>query len=195
LKRAVLITFFQMNLGQPADFLILFFRLFQKRICAVFWATVSKTVCPMLSDRCLSVCNVDVYSGQTVGWIKMPLGTEVRRPRPRRHCFRWGPSSPLPPKGAQQPLPLFRLCLLWRNDRPSQQLLTSCYSEFLYFCLFPPPENCPSYAGSGRHLINGSLCPPESTTKPASRSVQPSLGDCNTVRPVLSDCCLSVCVS
>jgi len=33
---------------------------------------------PMLSDRCLSclVCDV-VYCGQTVGWIKMPLGMEV----------------------------------------------------------------------------------------------------------------------
>jgi len=36
----------------------------------------------MLSDRCLSVClsalSVTlVYCGQTVGWIKMKLGTEV----------------------------------------------------------------------------------------------------------------------
>jgi len=28
---------------------------------------------------------------QTAGWIKMPLDS---RPRPRRHCLRWGPSSP-----------------------------------------------------------------------------------------------------
>ena len=43
-----------------------------------FWATVCKTVRPMLSDRCLSVCLVTLaYCGQTVGWIKMPLGTEV----------------------------------------------------------------------------------------------------------------------
>ena len=50
-----------------------------------FWATVCKTVGPMLSDRCLSVCPVcpvcPVYdvgvlwpNGWTVGWIKMPLG-------------------------------------------------------------------------------------------------------------------------
>ena len=36
----------------------------------------------MLSDRCLSLClrvcpETSVYCGQTVGWIKMPLGTEV----------------------------------------------------------------------------------------------------------------------
>jgi len=35
----------------------------------------------MLNDHCLSVCRVClvtlVYCGQTVGWIKMPLGMEV----------------------------------------------------------------------------------------------------------------------
>jgi len=38
------------------------------------------TVRPMLRDRCLSVLSMSVtlvYRGQTVGWIKMPLGTEV----------------------------------------------------------------------------------------------------------------------
>ena len=50
---------------------------------SVFWATVCITVRPMLSDRCLSclsVCPVLsvmlVYCGQTVGWIKLKLGTE-----------------------------------------------------------------------------------------------------------------------
>jgi len=33
-------------------------------------------------------------------------------PEPRRHCVRWGPSSPQ--KGAQQP-PIFGPCLLWPN--------------------------------------------------------------------------------
>ena len=50
-----------------------------------FWATVSKTVRPMLSAYqtvvCLSVCPVLsvtlVYSGQTVGWIKMKLGMQL----------------------------------------------------------------------------------------------------------------------
>jgi len=47
-----------------------------------FWATVCKTVRPMLvSDRCpvcLSVLSVMlVYCGQTAGWIKMKLGTEA----------------------------------------------------------------------------------------------------------------------
>jgi len=45
-----------------------------------FWATVCKTIRPMLSKRCLS-CSVLsmtlVYCGQTAGWIKLPLGVEV----------------------------------------------------------------------------------------------------------------------
>jgi len=49
--------------------------------------------CPVLSVT--FVC-----CGQTVGWIKMPLGTEVAT-QPRPHCVRWRPSSP-PRKGAQQ---------------------------------------------------------------------------------------------
>jgi len=48
----------------------------------LFWAAVCKTVRPMLSVCCLSVClsclSVTlVYCGQTVGWIKMNLGMEI----------------------------------------------------------------------------------------------------------------------
>jgi len=92
-----------------------------------FWATVCKTVHPMLSDRCLSVClRVHlarlVCCGKTAGWIKMSLGTEVGL----------GPSHIVLdrdralPKVAQQP-PLFGPCLLWPNGRPSQPLLISCF--------------------------------------------------------------------
>jgi len=45
-----------------------------------FWATVCKTVHPIQSDRCLCVSVLSVtlvYCGQTVGWIKMKLCTEV----------------------------------------------------------------------------------------------------------------------
>jgi len=91
----------------------------------------------MLSNRCLSVLSILsvlsvtlVYCGQTVGWIKMPLGTEVGL----------GPGDivldgdPAPPrKGAQQP-PLFGPRLLWPNGRPSQLLLSSCpiYCKFCF---------------------------------------------------------------
>ena len=47
-----------------------------------FWATVCKTVYPVLSDHCLSCLSVClsvtlVYCRQTVGWMKMKLGMEV----------------------------------------------------------------------------------------------------------------------
>jgi len=61
-----------------------------------FLATVSKTVRPMLSDRCLpslSVCNVGVV-WPNGGLDHDATWYEVYRPRPRRHCVRWGPSSP-----------------------------------------------------------------------------------------------------
>jgi len=40
------------------------------------------------------------------GWIDQDAIWYGGRHRPRRHCVRWGPSSP-PQKGTQQPLPLF----------------------------------------------------------------------------------------
>jgi len=55
------------------------YRTFRKVWMCRFRATVCKTVRPMLSDRCLSVyLSVTLlHCGQTVGWIKMLLGTEV----------------------------------------------------------------------------------------------------------------------
>jgi len=52
----------------------------------------------------------------------MPLGTEVGL-GPDDIVLDGDPAPP--PKGAHQP-PLFGLCLLWPNGRPSQQLLSSC---------------------------------------------------------------------
>jgi len=63
-----------------------------------------------------------VYCGQTAGWIKMPLGTEVDL----------GPGhivldeNPAPPERGTAPPPFFGPCLLWPNGRPSQLLLSSC---------------------------------------------------------------------
>jgi len=64
----------------------------------------------MLLDRCLScplcpVCEL-VYCGQTIGWIKMPLGMEVGL-GPRNIVLDGDPAPPSP-KGSQQPPPNFR---------------------------------------------------------------------------------------
>jgi len=74
----------------------------------------------MLRDHCLvlSVClsATLVYCGQTVGCIKMPLGSGdiVRR------------GNSFPHGNGHSSLPLFGPCLLWPNGRPSQQL-SSCF--------------------------------------------------------------------
>ena len=63
----------------------------------------------MLSDRCLSCLSclpvTLVYCSQTVGWIRMPLGTEVGLGP--GHIVLDG-DRVLPRKGAQQPLPTLR---------------------------------------------------------------------------------------
>ena len=82
----------------------------------------------MLSDRCLSCPVLSatlVYCGQRVGWIRMPLGTDVGFGH--GHITLDGDQLS-PRKGAQQP-PLFVPCVLWPNGRPmrpSQLLLSSC---------------------------------------------------------------------
>jgi len=77
-----------------------------------FWATVCKTVRPMLLDRCLPVCPVcDVGVLWPNGWMDQHATWYGGRPPPWPHCVRWGPRSP---KGAQQP-PIFDPCLLWPN--------------------------------------------------------------------------------
>jgi len=68
-----------------------------------FWATVCKTVCPMLSFCCLpspflSCLSVTlVYCGQTVGRIKMKLGKQVGLGP--RHIVLGGDPAPPPTKG------------------------------------------------------------------------------------------------
>ena len=60
---------------------VIYFSLPQ-RLGLHYWATVCKTVRPMLSHHCLSVClsvlsATLVYCGQTVGRLKMKLGMQV----------------------------------------------------------------------------------------------------------------------
>ena len=74
---------------------------------------------------CLSVCLpvTLVYCGQTVEWTRMSLGTEIGLD-PGDIVLDGDPARPT--KEAQQP-PLFGPCLLWPNNRPSQQLLSFCF--------------------------------------------------------------------
>jgi len=73
------------------------YQFFPDTLVKWFLTTVCKTDHPMLSDCCPAVLSVLtvclsatlVYCGQTAGWIKMKLSTEVRRP----HCVRWATLS------------------------------------------------------------------------------------------------------
>jgi len=64
----------------------------------------------------LSVCLSCLWGWCTVAkWLDgSRLTWHASRPRPRRHCVRWGLSSSPPTKGAQPPI--FVPCLLWPND-------------------------------------------------------------------------------
>jgi len=71
-----------------------------------FLNDLCKTVCPMLSDRCLSVCLsvlsplscpvCDVRALWPNGWIDQDETWHADRPRPWPHCVRCGPSSHSP---------------------------------------------------------------------------------------------------
>ena len=103
-----------------------------------FWATVCKTVRSMLSDRCLSCLSVTmVYCGQTVGWIKMKLGTQVGL----------GPGhiildGDLTKKGEEPPI--FGPCLLWKT--------TGCIKM---------PLGMEVGLGPGHIVLDGDTAPPK----------------------------------
>jgi len=89
-----------------------------------FWATVCKTVRPILSDRCpVSLSVTLVYCGQMVGWIKMKLGMEVGL-GPSHTMLDGDPASP--EKGGTAP-PNFRPVSI--VDKRSLISATACLVE------------------------------------------------------------------
>jgi len=77
-------------------------------MASVFGRPFVKRVRPMLSDRSVLSVTLVCY-GKMVGWVKMPLGTEVSL-GPGDIVLDGDPAPP-PIKGAQPPL--FGQCLLW----------------------------------------------------------------------------------
>ena len=81
-------------------------------------------------------------------WMDQDATWYGAKPRPRRHCVRWGSSSP-PQKGGTAAIsPIFNPCivairldgssLLWPNGRPSQLLLSTCYTVQTSFSFSSP---------------------------------------------------------
>ena len=147
-----------------------------------FWATVSKTVRPMLSDRCLSVLSVClsrlsclsvtlVYCGQTVGWIKMKLGLQISLGSD--HGVLDGDPAPPPQRGTAPQFSAHICCgqmAGWINM----------------------PLGMEVGLGPGDFVLDGDPAPPPHFSAHFWATV------CKTVRPMLSVCCLSclsVCIS
>ena len=76
-KRTRILLFYDLFIIQQKRLKL---HIYNNAVVKYHWATVCKTVRPMLSDRChcLSVCRsvTLVCYGQTVAWIKMSLGME-----------------------------------------------------------------------------------------------------------------------
>ena len=108
----------------------------------------------------------------TNGWMDQDATWYGSRPRRRPHSIRRGPSSPR--KGHSSPL--FSAHVSCGHGRPSQLLLSSCYtaieSPYTLQWASIPPQN---FALARKLRIHASLGPPESTSQTASRLVQPFL--------------------
>jgi len=78
---------------------------------------------------CLSFLSVTlVYCGQTAGWIKMPLGTEVVLGP--GHVVLGG--DPAPPKRGTAAPSFRRMCIVAKRSAIWQQLLSTCFlNDFL----------------------------------------------------------------
>jgi len=129
-----------------------------------FWATVCKTVRPMLSDRCLSVCLsvlsvlsvTFVHCGQTVGRIKMKLGMRVGLGP--NHIVLDGDPAPPPPK-RHSPPPIFGPYLLRPNGCMDQDVTWDGGR--------PPPRRL--------HVRWGPSTPPQKGAEPSSPIFGPFL--------------------
>jgi len=110
----------------------------------LYWATVCKTVRPMLSERypvcpvCLSVTLV--YCGQTVGWIKVPLGTEVGL---GAGDIVLGGDQASPWEGAQQPPTFLSMSVVARQSP------ISATAELLFIYIFTNVRVCCGSTGPG----------------------------------------------
>jgi len=156
-----------------------------------------------------------VCYGQTAGWIKMCLGTEVGVRPGYADCVKWGPSPLFPQRGTATPL--FGPCLLW----PKSQTQTAGWIRITLGTEVghvpgwgPTPGTHVSQRKGAAHsslfgpcgqkvaYLTNSCCVLVETVaqnlgfsvKKLYKPQKPNLGVlvCKTVRPLLSNSCLSV---
>ena len=131
------------------------------------WANQSQnpkwSVWPFLHSSRQTVATL--YNGLPLSSKTVPSHRDLN---PHHYMIPWALQSPQP----KQHLDWFSRCftahrrvsLYFKMDHPS------------------PPQNCPFPWGDvDPHVIHGSLCPPESTTQTASRSVQPFFAELTSV--------------
>ena len=132
-----------------------------------FWATVCKTVRPMLSVRCLTVCSVClsvtlVHCGQAVGWIKMKLGMQVGL-GPGHTVFDGDPAL-LPQRGRA---PNFRPALspLPKKRAEPPHLWAHFYCGQMAGCIKVPP-GMEVGLSPGDFVLDRDPAPPQKGAKP-----------------------------
>jgi len=105
----------------------------------------------MLQERCpVCLCVMLVCCSQTVGWIKLPLGTEVVLGL--GDIVLDGDPAPPPTERAQQPPSHYSARLLWPNRRPSQQLPSSCLLPLVLEENFE--DKCRRFYGSKANVLS-----------------------------------------
>jgi len=73
------------------------------------------------------------------GWMDQDATWHGGRPRPRRHCVRWGPSSPSR-QGAQQP-PTFRPMSILAKRSPISATVELFFTLFFRFIIYVATKN------------------------------------------------------
>ena len=131
-----------------------------------------------------------LYCGQTAAWIKMPLGTGIGLGL-RNIVFDVDPATPR----AHSPLPNFGPRLLWPNGWMDE--------DAAWYGSRPRPRPHCTRRDTSKAPAKRAQQPPIFSARVYCDHVRPSqlllsscwATVCKTVRPMLSDRCLSVCLS
>jgi len=135
-------------------------RLQPRRLCCM------GTQLPLLERGWSPQFLAHVYCGQTAGWDKMPLGTEVDL-GPGNIVLNEDP-APSPEKRGHSPPPIFGLCLLWLNG--------CVYQHTKWYGVRPQPtRHCVT---CGPHSLSPKGAQPPNCRSLSLRQFPPLFGPC-----------------